>query len=820
MDIDDHDEDDLSPQITREEQPEPQPLQQISWSAKYKPTTSNTTQTLSGDKILLPASALEGILAAAPITHVNGRPNGNVNGNGALTSTFDPFNPYTFAAERNARAVAAGGGGGGDIQRQQSLPHPLTFRLVNSRNGRVVFAGIREFSAAEREVGLSSFLRKALGLSLGEENGEHEEEEEEEITVHARQLPRGTYVRLRPLEAGYDPDDWKVILERYLRDHFTTLTLNEKLSVTGGRGERFEFLVDLIKPMDEAENGDKGVCIVDTDLEVEILPLSEEQARESLRRRVEKRERIGADGGSSVGGEVKVGTQTEGEGVFGQVLRGEVVDYEVSMWDRDVDLVIEMEALDDTGDEVLDLMVSPFSSRHRNRPREDEHVFAAFEAERVKNLVLKRTNADLEAAEKLFVAVRAWKEEGQEQDSTPFRYNLRIYPQSRESSSSQDNGAPTNGHASNPDETQCKNCKQYIPKRTLFLHENFCLRNNIACPDCGNVFQKRSPEWEAHWHCPHDSSHGNTSSSRAKHDALYHTPTSCPSCPTLSFPSILTLSTHKTTTCPSKPILCQFCHLETAQQGPGDPDFHSAEVLLSNGLTPHEVSDSARTTECHLCARVVRLRDMETHMKLHDLDRKARPSPRICRNILCGRTLDGFNTTNKEPNKPTKANDNILGLCATCFGPLYVAVYDPSYKSLKRRVERRYLSQLLTGCGKSWCTNEFCKTGRGTENQDGGKTLGTKEILPLIKPYVDAAVPATDGTTPTQTSPLHFCTDEASQTRRKIAPFLRDMTADEGREFSLEWCLAALEASGGNGEVDLQKAREWLGVWGVGVSEV
>ena len=80
------------------------------------------------------------------------------------------------------------------------------------------------------------------------------------ITVHAKQLPKGQYVRLRPLEAGYNPDDWKSLLERQLRESFTTLTNGAFLLVRGVRGESFRFLIDKFEP-----EGD-GICVVDTDL--------------------------------------------------------------------------------------------------------------------------------------------------------------------------------------------------------------------------------------------------------------------------------------------------------------------------------------------------------------------------------------------------------------------------------------------------------------------------------------------------------------------------------------------------------------------------
>lgn len=230
----------------------------LDWSAQFTVNAASSRSSLVGDKIILPPSALEGLLAAAATTtttttttaesldaDADDDDDDDDAGVGPSTSTFDPFNPYSFAAERAARAqlratrqyYRQGGGGGGrrQQQQQQQLPHPLTFRLVNPINGMVVYAGIREFSANEGEVVMSAFLRQALGLGQGvariSKDGSIGGVDDvpaitgaARVTVHARQLPKGTLVRLRPLEAGYDVDDWKSLLEQYLRMNFTTLT--------------------------------------------------------------------------------------------------------------------------------------------------------------------------------------------------------------------------------------------------------------------------------------------------------------------------------------------------------------------------------------------------------------------------------------------------------------------------------------------------------------------------------------------------------------------------------------------------------------------
>ncbi|MCJ1367447.1 hypothetical protein MMC16_006580 [Acarospora aff. strigata] len=816
------------------------PVPVLQWSSQLTVAPPSRTPLLPGDKIVLPQSALEQLLSAAAVT-VEAPARSQ-----SYTTTFDPYNPYSYAAERHARAQFA--------DRQQQLPHPLTFRLVNPSNGRIVYAGIREFSAEDSEIGLSPFLRESLGLGDGgivqdsrdadsvEETTEGAaahpkvDEAQPKITVHAKEVPKGTYVRLRPLEAGYDPEDWKALLERHLRDNFTTLTHGEILSVPGGRDQQFRFLVDKLVP-----SGD-GICIVDTDLEVDIEPLNEEQARETLKKRLAKSQRApGTREGSSTGGTLELGKEEQG-----QVLGGEFVDYDLSTWDRSRGVLIEVDSLDDHKE--VDLFVSPLAPRQRSRPRDDEYVFGDLSGRPAKRLRLKPTNVEVEQAEALWISVHAYKSSDEEEASNgtsskkaPVPYHVRV--RSIDSSSVDDNepSPAQNDEPPGPDEVRCKNCRQWVPQRTLFLHENFCLRNNILCPTCKNVFIKTSPEWKNHWHCPYDPSHGNTSSSHQKHDHIFHTPCPCPNCP-YHAPDLPSLAHHRTTLCPAKLILCQFCHLLVPQQSPTDPSPHDPEVLLS-GLTPHELTDGARTTECHLCAKIVRLRDMKTHLKHHDLERRSRPRPRICRNVNCGRTLDGVGRNGDvgAAKRMDQGPGNELGLCSICFGPLYVSMYDPDGRALKRRVERRYLTQLLAGCGRAWCSNAFCKTGRknvGLAMEDGEEVVTAKDALPMAKPFVDGLA--------NLENPLHFCVDEGSQKRRVLAEMLAAEGSDDhdrrdgsdrsniangiakgkgevktnGTDaavgYDLEWCVAALEAEGG----DLERARGWLKNWANSRAEV
>lgn len=767
------------------------------WSSQFSVLPASETPFLRGDKIILPPSALEQLLSASTVTI----PQSVL---GQQIPNFGPYNPYTFEAERRARAEA--------VERQQQLPHPLIFRLVNPENGRIVFAGIREFSAGSDQVGLSPFLRHSLGVDEDSAPNEsdnvtgHDEiavallnEGMTRITVHVKELPKGTYVRLRPLEAGYDPEDWKSLLEKHLREDFTTLTNREILSIPAGK-EEFRFLVDGLKPNAEA------VSIVDTDLEVDIEALSEEQARETLKRRLEKSQRAsGTAKGSSAGGVLELE-----EDELGQVRRGEYVDYTVKKWGRSRG--VEFELVSQDGDDCPDLLVTPSGPRQRARPREDEHVFGDFTSRPAKRIKIQATHAGLEDSDALWVSVRGYSNsekngDGAPQNDGPVHYLLRV-TSVVDNDNLYINEADTNNgaEASSPDEDRCKNCQQWVLRQTMMLHENFCFRNNVHCPRCEKVFQTKSVEWNNHWHCPRDDVYGNDPSSKKKHNTLFHSPVTCPSCNYQSS-NIPNLAQHRTTTCPGKLILCSFCHLEVPQQGPDDPDPWDPEVLLS-GLTPHELIDGGRTTECHLCSKIVRLRDMPTHLKHHDLERIARPSPRLCRNINCGRTLDGMRKRGEIRHQTTR---NELGICDTCFGPLYASTYDPDGKALRRRVERKYLTQLLTGCGQQWCRNEYCSSGRKNAGLERERApITSKEALGMIKPFLERL---REGPLP-----VHFCVDEASQKRRTLAEML---TMDGGEEikgkgpertdgaYALEWCVGALEAESG----DLDRGRVWLRDW-------
>jgi hypothetical protein len=131
--------------------------------------------------------------------------------------------------------------------------HPLIVRLTHTESGKSAYAVPREFSAEEGEVAVSDYLRRALGLE------DHDDIQNGVLEIEAQNLQKGKMVRLRPLEAGYDDEDWKPILERYLREGFATVVEGMVLEVPRGIGGKkvWKFLVDKAEPSGK-------ICVIDT----------------------------------------------------------------------------------------------------------------------------------------------------------------------------------------------------------------------------------------------------------------------------------------------------------------------------------------------------------------------------------------------------------------------------------------------------------------------------------------------------------------------------------------------------------------------------
>lgn len=114
-------------------------------------------------------------------------------------------------------------------------------------------------------------------------------------------------------------------------------------------------------------------------------------------------------------------------------------------------------------------------------------------------------------------------------------------------------------------------------------------------------------------------------------------------------------------------------------------------------------------------------------------------------------------------------------------------MHDPKYSRLQSRLERKLLTQMMSGCGQTHCSNvPYCGTAMNT-------SVRLEEAMVNITPQVNGML--------NETVQFHICVDEAVQRRA----FLAGMLAAEGI-YSMEWCRRAIE----EGKGDLSKARTWL----------
>nr|XP_021400338.1 TRAF-type zinc finger domain-containing protein 1 isoform X2 [Lonchura striata domestica] len=120
----------------------------------------------------------------------------------------------------------------------------------------------------------------------------------------------------------------------------------------------------------------------------------------------------------------------------------------------------------------------------------------------------------------------------------------------------------------------CGNCKKDIPAVNFIIHEIHCRRNIEICPYCSDSIPKS--EMKNHI----DSEHV-TCKCRMKMESSL-------------------LKDHEASSCPLRPVLCQFCDIQ----------------LAFKKLQEHELYCGARTEPCGRCGRNVLRRELPEHPRL------------------------------------------------------------------------------------------------------------------------------------------------------------------------------------------------------------
>ncbi|GBC00840.1 hypothetical protein RclHR1_03990017 [Rhizophagus clarus] len=548
--------------------------------------SGSVNSTLEGDKVILPPFVLEELLRAASSS-----------------------SQYDFS--------------------EAQLPYPITFQISNPRTRLITHGGVLEFNANDDRVYLPEWMYNSLSLNEGAE-----------VTLRLKELPKGTWVKFRPMNSEYKKiKDYRAAFEGYLRSHYTTLTTGEILTIKQANSS-YQFVVDSLKPAN-------AVQVVDTDLEVEISPLSGEEA--SL----------------SIDEDIHIG-QT----IQGIIQKNDYAYFNLTNIDKSHGLNIELNIKG--GD--ADLLVS-----NAQYPKDDDHIWSNFSSGPTKSIFIAPTNFEYATKDDIYIGVHGYS------DSLN-SYELTVTYSDQQLIKSEPLLEPVNDANENaPGYAQCSNCGNWIPERTIALHSNFCERNNIKCNLCGKIMKKG--EEIKHWHCSKCDEIGDMSE-QAKHEVIFHTERKC-SCGFIT-ESLPNLALHRRTTCPDKLVICRFCSNLVKQ---GEPSTNQNDIL--EGLASHESYCGGRTITCVKCKKAVILKNVAAHMKMHEVEKQNQKLPPLCRNVNCTRN----------------AAVNSLRLCTVCFGPFWSPTADPTKKMLFTRVARKYHQQLTVGCKNSWCKNEYCATG-------------------------------------------------------------------------------------------------------------
>lgn len=638
------------------------------------------------------------------------------------------------------------------ISENQDLPHPLVFVIKNEKHS--VYIGVKEFTAPENVCVAPKYIFDILG--------------DGPVSVTLKDsVPKATFLRLKPAQFYPHITNWKFYLESQLSKHYTTVSKHQSFSI-------YDYLADTVVDLYVEDGNADTMTVIDTDTVLDVVPLNDIMAAQQLGQTADLSymENIPQLGSEPQDVEVLPFTQTTIPAMFKVDLKQAKSNFSITLHDSsqsgscNTDMLVGLDKL-----VKLDCFQYQTMSQDAASATGAKHIDVNIRDDVISNHMLKHSEED-ECW--LYVVVFAWEHKA----------HVKI---------TLDSGVTQveEKHVQTPTMAVCSNCRKEIAKEKLPLHEAFCLRNNVRCA-CGEVFRLAVPA--THWHCEvcDPPAHGESMLSKMKHARLYHEkPYKCTSCNNdREYNSLVALvQEHKANDCPAKLHECMFCHLVLPQ---GESDYQDRFA----NMTHHENQCGSKTTECYECGKVLKRKDLNSHLKIHFMDKVELNTEQIdrCSNVNCVNIITG-----------TPSND--LNLCDACYGPLFASVYDPTHSKLQNRIERKYMMQLTKGCGNTWCDNSECVTGnpdkKGALIKD---TLGHIHEH-LFRRITTPRLPIASENTPTPPHALWFCINESIHIRKELVKRI----VNEG-VYSESMVLRAVSQ-----QRDEDSARNWLSINGLHV---
>ncbi|KAF5481025.1 hypothetical protein F2P56_001720 [Juglans regia] len=430
---------------------------------------------------------------------------------------------------------------------------------TDDENLRNTHSGVLEFTADEGSVALPPHVWHNLFPG--------ETQKTSLIEVRYVWLPKGTYAKLQPERIGFsDLPNHKAILETSLRQH-ATLSQGDILTVNYGE-LAYKLQVLELKPS-------SSISVLETDIEVDI---------------------VGSDSASERTDQHVLNPLVLGNSESGIIGEGNYMYYKFSIDNDtlgriatgDARIEVKIEAETDGGDTDLYISRHPLIFPTRHQHEWSSHDIGS------KTLILSSKDENLGAGT-YSVGVYGFKGTSKYNISASVQddYKLKVGQQAVSSASPME-----------MDTVECRNCKHYIPSRTIALHEAYCSRHNIVCRHAGCGVVLRVEEAKNHVHCD-KCGQAFQQGEMEKHMKVFHEPLHCPCGIVLEKEQMVE---HQTSVCPLRLISCRFCG-DMVQAGNSAVDVRDR----LRGLSEHESICGSRTAPCDSCGRSVMLKDMDIH---------------------------------------------------------------------------------------------------------------------------------------------------------------------------------------------------------------
>ncbi|CAL0315808.1 unnamed protein product [Lupinus luteus] len=420
-------------------------------------------------------------------------------------------------------------------------------------------SGVLEFTADDGSVGIPPHVWNNL-FSEGTI-------ESPLVEVRYVWLPKGTYAKLQPERVGFsDLPNHKAILETSLRQH-ATLSRGDVLTVNYGE-LAYKLRVLELKPS-------STVSVLETDIEVDIV--DPDKASDKTDEHVLIPLVVGVS---------QIGTVDEGKFLYYKFSIDNGTWEKISTGNSNVEVKLESET--DSGDTDLFISRHPLIFPTRHQHEWSSHDIGS------KTLILSSKDKNFGAGT-YSIGIYGFK------GMTRYKISVMVQDNLNQKLGQQ---ASSSMSSTEMNTEQCRNCKHYIPSRTIALHEAYCGRHNVVCQHVGCGVVLRIEESRNHIHCDR-CGQAFQRVELEKHMKVFHEPLHCPCGIILEKEQMVE---HQGSVCPLRLISCRFC-------GDMVPAGSSAMDVRDKlrGLSEHESICGSRTAPCDSCGRSVMLKDMDIH---------------------------------------------------------------------------------------------------------------------------------------------------------------------------------------------------------------